>query len=147
VIITITGVNDGPTISDISDQVTKAGIPIGPVAFTIDDVDTSAPSLSLTFTTSNPALVDPLSGVTFGGSEKARSLVVTPTNGITGTAIVTITVSDGDLEASAPFVLTVEPRRIFLPLIFQQGASPSAYEAGREVAAVLLAGSDRKSAL
>jgi VCBS repeat-containing protein len=118
VIITITGVNDGPTISDIPDQVTRAGVPTGPVAFTVDDIDTPSASLSLSFTTSNSALVDPLTGVTFGGSGTDRTLFVTPTPGIMGTAVVTVTVSDGDLEASEPFVLTVEPHRSILPLIF-----------------------------
>ncbi len=127
VIITVTGANDaGPTISAIPDQVTLAGVAVGPVPFTVDDSDTPAASLSLTFTTSNPALVDPLNGVTFGGTGKARTLVITPKPGIVGTAVVTITVSDGDLEASASFVLTVEPHRILLPLILQAQATAPA---------------------
>ena len=124
VTITITGANDAaPTISAIPDQVTLAGVPVGPVPFTVDDTDTPPADLTLTFTTSNPALMDSLTGVTFGGSGTARSLVVTPTPGVVGTALITVIVSDGNLEASAAFVLTVNSHRILLPLILQAQAS------------------------
>jgi len=124
VTITITGANDGaPTISAIPDQVTLAGVPVGPVPFTVDDIDTPPANLTLTFTTSNPALVDEMQGVTFGGSGTARTLVVTPKPGVVGTALITVIVSDGELEASEVFVLTVNPHRILLPLILQAQAA------------------------
>ena len=124
VTIIITGANDAaPSISAIPDQVTLAGVPVGPISFTIDDADTPATSLSLAFTTSNPALVDPVNGVTFGGSANARTLVITPKPGNRGTAVITVTVSDGELQTSTSFVLTVNPHRILLPLVFKAQAA------------------------
>jgi VCBS repeat-containing protein len=119
VIISVTGVNDAPSISDLPDQLTLAGVPVGPMSFTVDDVDTAAHDLHLSFLTSDPEIVDPLSGVTFGGIGTIRSLVVTPTQGIVGTVAVTVTVSDGDLEASDVFLLQVEPWRVYLPIVFR----------------------------
>ena len=124
VTITITGANDAaPTISAIPNQVTLAGVPVGPVPFTVGDADSPPASLTLDFTSSNAALVDPVSGVAFGGSGTARTLVVTPKPGVAGTAVITVIVSDGELEATTSFVLTVNPHRILLPLILQAQAA------------------------
>ena len=130
VTITITGANDAaPTISAIPDQVTLAGVPVGPVPFTVGDADSPPASLTLDFTSSNAALVDPLNGVTFGDADtfgeggRARTLVITPKPGVAGTAVITVIVSDGELEATTSFVLTVNPHRILLPLILQEKAN------------------------
>jgi hypothetical protein len=55
---------------------------------------------------SNPSLV-PSANMTIGGSGTYRSLTVTPAPNQSGTATITVSVSDGQLSASSSFVLTV----------------------------------------
>jgi Bacterial Ig domain len=79
---------------------------VGPLAFTVGDAETAASALTLGASSSNPTLV-PTSGIAFGGSGANRTVTVTPAAGRTGTATITVTVSDGRLVATDTFVLTV----------------------------------------
>ncbi|MCP4536464.1 MAG: hypothetical protein GY832_04895, partial [Chloroflexi bacterium] len=54
----------------------------------------------------NTALVM-VGNITFEGSGTDRTATITPTNGITGTATITVTVDDGALSGSDSFVLAV----------------------------------------
>ncbi len=78
------------------------------LAFTIGDADTAVSSLVVTAASNSPALVanDP-SALALGGSGASRWLVVTPAADQFGTAVITVTVSDGAQTASRPFTLTV----------------------------------------
>jgi uncharacterized repeat protein (TIGR01451 family) len=104
VVITVT--NTPPTISNILDQSTGVGIPVGPIGFTIGDAETDAAALALDGASSNTTLV-PLANILFGGSGANRTVTLTPAAGLTGTTVITVTVSDGELDASDSFVLTV----------------------------------------
>jgi hypothetical protein len=104
-----------PSISDIPDQVTMVGKPVGPITFIISDTDTSLSSLTLTPTSSDMILV-PLANITFGGSGMARTVTLTPTAGLTGTATITVTVSDGTTPVSDAFRLTVTLYKVYLPV-------------------------------
>ena len=53
VTLTVTGVNDPPTISDIPNQITHSSSSVGPIVFTIGDVETPADSLTLSAESSN----------------------------------------------------------------------------------------------
>src|SRR5436189_3185865 len=75
VTLTVNPVNDLPTIAAIADQTTAEDTPTAPIALTVADLETSAASLSLTASSSNPALI---SNFTFGGSGANRTLVITP---------------------------------------------------------------------
>ena len=57
---------------------------------------------------SNTTLV-PNGNIVFGGSGANRTVTVTPAANQSGTATITVTVSDGALTASDTFVLTVTP--------------------------------------
>ena len=57
---------------------------------------------------SNTTLV-PNANIVFGGSGANRTVTVTPAANQSGTATITVTVSDGALTASDTFVLTVTP--------------------------------------
>ena len=98
--------NTPPTISDIPNQTVAMSGVLGPLAFTVGDVETAADALALTGSSSNTNLV-PLSGIAFGGSGANRTVTVTPAAGSTGTATITVNVSDGALATSDTFVLTV----------------------------------------
>jgi Bacterial Ig-like domain (group 3)/Bacterial Ig domain len=105
-LLTVNAVNDAPTISDVANQSTPAGTAAGPLAMTVGDIDTAATSLTMTGGSSNTTLV-PLANIVFGGSGTARTATITPAAGQSGTATITLTVSDGTLTASDTFVLTV----------------------------------------
>ena len=109
------GTNQPPWISDIPDQVTMVGKPVGPITFIITDTDTLPISLTLTGQSSNTSLV-PYANITFGGSGMTRTVTLTPTVGLTGTATITVTVSDGTTPVSDAFVLTVSLYKVYLPL-------------------------------
>ncbi len=105
-VLTVTAVNDPPTIANIANQSIGVNTTPGALPFTIGDPETAAASLTLTRTSSNPTLVPP-AGIAFGGSGANRTVTVTPTASLLGSATITVTVSDGVLTASDSFVLTV----------------------------------------
>src|SRR5207247_1060951 len=76
-VLTVTGTNIPPTISIIPNQSTTDGTPAGPFNFTIGDVETAAASLTVSGSSSNPALV-PNANIVFGGSGSNRTVTVTP---------------------------------------------------------------------
>src|SRR5439155_17167379 len=105
---TVPGTNTLPTISSIADQTTSQNAPTAPIAFTVADAQTPAGSLIVSVASSNPNLV-PVSNIVQAGSGGARTLTVTPALNQTGTATITVTVSDGGASAAETFVLTVNP--------------------------------------
>src|SRR5262245_61392620 len=104
--LTVTAVNDAPTVSNIANQSTSVGVPVGPLAFTIGDLETAAASLTVSGSSSNPTLV-PTTNLAFGGSGINRTLTVTPAPTQTGVATITVTVSDGQASTNTTFQLTV----------------------------------------
>jgi Right handed beta helix region len=107
-------VNIAPTISDIADQTTTAGVAVGPINFTVGDANTDA--LTVTVSSSNTALV-PNANIVVGGSGANRTLTITPLPGQTGTTTITITLSDGETQVSDSFVLTVNSYKNYLPIV------------------------------
>src|SRR5439155_342260 len=82
----------------------------------VGDVQTVAGSLIVSGASSNPTLV-PAANIVFGGSGANRTATVTPALNQTGTATITVTVSDGSLTASDRFVLTVNATANTAPTI------------------------------
>ncbi|HEX2852909.1 MAG TPA: immunoglobulin domain-containing protein [Opitutaceae bacterium] len=103
---TISGGAQPPTISGISNQSATAGIATPAIGFTVADVDTSVSALTLSGSSSNPTLI-PNAAISFGGSGASRTVTLLPAAGQTGTATITVTVSDGALTASTNFLVTV----------------------------------------
>ena len=98
--------NTAPTISDIAAQSISADSNTGAIVFTVGDAQTVESSLTLSGSSSNTTLV-PNANIVFGGSGASRTVTVTPASSQSGTASITVTVSDGSLTASDTFVLTV----------------------------------------
>lgn len=96
-----------PSISAISDRTINANTSTGPIALTIGDDVTPVASLSLSSSSSNTNLV-PTNNIVFGGAGASRTVTVTPQLNQTGTASLTIIVTDAKgARGLATFELTV----------------------------------------
>jgi lysophospholipase L1-like esterase len=117
--------NSVPTISNITDQIIDVNGNTGALAFTVGDAETAPGSLTVSGTSTNTTLVpNNPANITFGGSGANRTITVTPAAGQSGTATITVTVSDGSLTGQDTFLLTV------LTTISVSATDASAAEAG-----------------
>jgi hypothetical protein len=99
-------INQRPSISAIPDQVVPFGARHIDVAFTVSDPETSLGELAVRGSSANKAIV-PDAGLDFGGSGGNRTVRITPNAGVTGSAKITLVVSDGSLEATQVFDLAI----------------------------------------
>ncbi len=106
--LTVTSVNDPPTISSIAPQTTTEDKATGAISFTINDIDTSVGSLTVSGSSSDKTLV-PDANIAIGGTGSARTVVITPAANRNGNTTITLTVHDGPVTAVTTFVLTVTP--------------------------------------
>ncbi len=105
-LVTITAVNDAPTISDIGDQVIDASKSTGPLGFVVGDEDPE--SVTVSGSSSNTTLV-PTTNIVFGGSGAGRTVTVTPAASQSGTTTIMVTVTDAaGRTAQDTFLLTVK---------------------------------------
>lgn len=112
-LMTISGVpatgNNFPTISPISNRTIRVNEVLADVTFTVSDVETPAADLLLTGASSNQGLVTD-AAITFGGGGANRTVTVAPSFFQSGTATITITVTDGGGKINTTsFLLTVLP--------------------------------------
>ena len=98
--------NQPPTISAIADQVIAEDAAAKTVAFAVNDTTTSPANLIVTAATSNSTLL-PSGNLTLGGSGTNRTVSFRPASNQSGTANITVTVSDGQLTSSDTFVVNV----------------------------------------
>jgi hypothetical protein len=117
VTVTITAVNDAPTLTSIANQTTMSGTATAALAFTVGDAETAPGSLDLSATSSNLAFV-PNANIVFGGSGAARTVTVTPVAGQSGTVTITLTASDGSLTGSTSFNVSVDGMGIWAQTYF-----------------------------
>ena len=95
-----------PAISPIADQTTPEGQSVGPVPFTIADQDTPSTQLVVAVSSSDDGLL-PTANTAVHGSGEDRTVTSRPVPGRTGTATITIQVSDGTSIASVSFAVAV----------------------------------------
>ena len=106
IVVTVTAVNDLPTISDIPDTTTAEDTPVL-IGFIVGDVETPAASLTLSAASSNTNLV-PVANIAFAGTGGSRAALITPAADLSGVTTITVTVTDsGGGTASDSFLLTV----------------------------------------
>ena len=98
--------NTPPTIATIANQTTLTGIATAGISVTVGDAESDPAMLNVKATSNNQTLL-PATGITLGGSGANRTIVLTPAAGQTGTANVTLVVSDGLVLTSTTFALTV----------------------------------------
>jgi hypothetical protein len=104
--VNVAPVNDPPTLTGISNQSLNDGTSTAPLTFTVNDLETVPGNLSVTATSANQTLV-PNANLALGGSGSERALVVTPAPGQVGSALLTVSVSDGSASTNVQFTLTV----------------------------------------
>ncbi|HEY6743515.1 MAG TPA: tandem-95 repeat protein, partial [Lapillicoccus sp.] len=97
--LTVTPVNDPPTVTVAAGGGCGTDDRSGTINLTLSDPDSA--TLTVTGTSSNTTLV-PNSQISFGGSGASRTLTVSTVSGRTGVAVVTVTVSDGSATATVP---------------------------------------------
>jgi hypothetical protein len=98
--------NTPPTISGIADQTIPENSPVPTLFFTVGDAETAANSLVVSAVSSDPMLV-PQANIVIGGSGANRSLQLNPAAQRSGSAVITVTVSDGAAAASDTFLINV----------------------------------------
>jgi subtilisin-like proprotein convertase family protein len=100
-------VDEPPTLSPLTNQVTFRNVPSRPINIIVADVDSNVTNVTLTASSSNLGLVDG-TGFAFSGTGANRTLTITPRPDATGLATITVTASDGYFSSSASFQLSVE---------------------------------------
>lgn len=99
------GSNTPPTISAIPDVSVAKNANSGPLSFVIADPDSPLSSLVLSISSSDGSYL-PVGNLLLGGSGHRRTVTAIPATAFTGSATVTVTVSDGIASSSESFVVT-----------------------------------------
>ena len=107
-IVTVLPNNTPPTISGFTNYHSVVSTPLAPIAFTIADTESAPGTLTVTATSSNPTLI-PDANIVPGGSDADRTLTITPALQQTGNAVITVTVSDGELSTNRQFAVMIVP--------------------------------------
>lgn len=106
--VTVTAVNDAPTVTAIVDQTINEDGTTGPLAFSASDIETATGSLTVAATSSDQTLI-PDTNLTLvdlgGGNWTIEATPLADANG--GPAIITITVGDGTTTTTTTFTVTV----------------------------------------
>lgn len=101
--------NTAPSITKISDQIIEQDASTEALAFTINDKESDASSLTVTATSNNQTLLEN-KGITLSGDGNNRTITLIPLAGASGIATIEVTVSDGTANSSTSFKLTVQEK-------------------------------------
>jgi VCBS repeat-containing protein len=104
VAITVTPVNDAPAVTVAAGGTCRTDDRSGVLNLVVSDLDNASSALTLSAASANQTLV-PNANVVFAGAGANRTVTVATVSGRTGTAVVTVTVSDG--QATGSVQLTV----------------------------------------
>jgi Ca2+-binding RTX toxin-like protein len=103
--ITVAPVNDAPAAAVVAGGACTGDF-TGQMNLMVSDVETAAGSLILSASSSNNTLV-PNANISFGGSGAARTIVIAPVSGKSGSATITIYVNDGTTTAAATTITVI----------------------------------------
>lgn len=106
--VTVNPFNTPPNISPIGKQLTYAGLPLGPVDFTVDDLgisrtatdETPANNIVVTARSSNQSLV-PDGNIILGGTGIDRTFTIYPVGTAEGEVTITLTATDAGFPTPA----------------------------------------------
>ncbi len=100
-----TGITRTPVLSSIGNASTCVGVATAALSLTVTDAEPG--SVTLTVSSANTALLPP-GAIVLSGTGANRTVVTTPAPGQTGTAVITLTVTNNTSQtASTSFTLTV----------------------------------------
>ena len=105
--VTLAPPNTAPTLSNVAGQTLSENSATAVLPVTLGDAETAPASLALSAVSSNQTLV-PNAAIALGGSGANRTVTVTPAANQTGSATITLTVSDGELTAADTFAVNVQ---------------------------------------
>jgi hypothetical protein len=97
-----------PSISTLADQLAPTNTVIGPLSFTVHDAETPH-QLVVTAQSSNEALV-PTENILIAGTGTNRTVRIAPSPNVSGTATITLEVSDGTWAVPTSFRVTFYPK-------------------------------------
>jgi hypothetical protein len=98
-----------PVISGLTNIATSEDTSTGPIPFTVSDPDSSPNLLTVTAVSFNTNVV-PSSGLSLGGSGANRTITINPLTNQSGSAVITLTVSDPAFGLSTTnFIVQVNP--------------------------------------
>jgi VCBS repeat-containing protein len=103
--ITVTPVNDAPTISVVAGSVSQSAClsnTSGRITLKLSDVDSNLGDLKPSFASSSDTRLVPKGNVTFGGTDGTRTATISTVPGRTGISKVRIAVGDGRASSSVP---------------------------------------------
>jgi VCBS repeat-containing protein len=106
VTITVSAVNDPPAVTVTAGGTCGTDDHSGTINLTVGDVESAATALTLSASSSNKTLV-PNGNLVLAGNGAARTMAVSAVDGRSGTATVTVTVSDGQDSGTARVTVTV----------------------------------------
>ncbi|PQO25740.1 hypothetical protein C5Y96_23305 [Blastopirellula marina] len=106
--VNVTPINDAPTVTPVDDVTIDEDTMTGDIPFTIDDLESSPGVLIVSVTSDNQALV-PDGNIVLGGIGASRTVKVTPLPNQSGSALITLVISDGDKSIEETFTVTVVP--------------------------------------
>ena len=98
--------NTPPIISGIADQTMNQDEVLGPLDFTVGDIESPADQLIVTASSNRTSLI-PISAIQLAGTGTNRQVTVAPVAGGFGEARITLTVSDGSKETFTSFKVAV----------------------------------------
>jgi VCBS repeat-containing protein len=105
--LTVTPVNDVPTVSDVANQTINEDGNTGNLAVTIGDPDSTLSCAgSLTASSSNTTLI-PNGNLVIGGSYPNCTVLATAAANLSGSSTITLTASDGVLSAQDTYTVTI----------------------------------------
>ena len=105
VTLTVTAANDPPTVTVAAGGTCGRDDHSGTINLTVADVDSEAAGLTLSASSSSNLALVPTGNIVFAGNGTARTMTVSAVDGRSGSAILTVTVSDG--QASGTVLVTV----------------------------------------
>ena len=107
--VTVTSVNDNPTMTPIDDVTFDEDTSSGPLAFTIGDVESPLQQLVVSATSDNQELIRN-TDLTLSGLGAERTIKVSARPNVSGTATITVLVRDPDGgQGQQQFLVTVDP--------------------------------------
>ncbi len=117
-------VNVHPSITPIADQQTQMNVGVGPLPFTVSDVETP-PSLLVVSASSTNTAVIPNGGITLGGTDSNRTISLTPQTGAYGATVIQLSVFDGHDTTNESFNVTVVPYDITIEKFTDGDGNPN----------------------